>query len=240
MSTRLGRCLTDQAPLQMRLRPEHHSTRLPHHGHLEVHRTVLQVGRHSRATKIGLRHRLQPHRLPNPRRPRVVTAVRGIQPALLARGLNEAARVVLSAYRDHVVARLQEIGNVKGERRVSASVLSHRLAVHPHLRLVVHRPEVQQHPLRLPLLRQAELAPVPHRRNEVLVTDPRQLALGTERHQDAAPQLLRRGQAPLPPAHPEVHLKLPLAVQVQPLFAHHLRTRVLRARLGHPPRPPVC
>ncbi len=62
-------------------------------------------------------------------------------------------------------------------------------AVHPHGGVVVHRLEVQQHPLPRPALRHPDGAAVPHGGVEVRVADTGQLGLGAERHDDLAGQV---------------------------------------------------
>ena len=98
--------------------------------------------------------------------------------------------------------------------------------------VVVDRLEVQQDPPAQPIGRNLDRAAIPHDVHEIHVPDPRERRLGAERHGNRAAELPFE-QAAVQPAVPMVDLELPRPVQAQPVVAHELRTRVLRARNGH-------
>jgi hypothetical protein len=151
-------------------------------------------------------------------------------PVLLASGLVDVTRVVGGAYDYLRYLRLAVggVGDVKRARGVPAPVRTDEHPVDEHLRLVVHRTKVQEHPLVLTVRRKGHPAPVPDDPVETRLFDARSTALRGERH-DYRP--VEDWRARLVPAlvEPSVVIvkgELPWSAKVGPLLTHQSRPRV--------------
>src|SRR5690606_30111583 len=111
------------------------------------------------------------------------------------------------------------------ERSAAAPVSPDGPAVDVHLGEVVDAAEVEDDALALPVGGHGNRAMVPHRLDEVLVTDARELAFGAERDEDLAVEPLAFGKAPLGAGLAEVERKRPRAVEADPRLPHELRAR---------------
>ena len=155
-------------------------------GHRHADSLIVEVRLDLERAHVLRRHRFQPHRLPDAGHGRVPDAAR--PPYLLpSRLLAVVGRI---AHRDDqllIAARSQLIGDVEGERIVSAPVLSHSRPVDIDDGFPVHRAEIQQQMAARSAVRGGEGPPVPQ---PLLRRDPHtgsaQLRLDGERDQDAA------------------------------------------------------
>ncbi len=146
------------------------------------------------------RHPLQPHRAPDAGGPVVPDRVLLGLPVLLAAGLLDVGAVVGRAHHDDVRVgrglRVEQVGDVDGERGLAALVPDGVPAVDPHVGLVVDGAEVQQQPVALRTRAQVggdrERPAVPERRVVPVVADPRGGRLRGERHDDLACEPVRR------------------------------------------------
>ena len=184
------------------------------------------------ALYIALRHKLEPHRLPDAGRAGVVAVVGIEKLALLAVGLLAGAVVVDGADGQAVLALGAQSRDIKAERRVAAAVGSGLFAVDIDVGLVVNRAEVQQDAARELLLCHGERAQIPHGGDEVLAADAGELAFRAERHGDGVLERLALLEMAVEAAFAEVKRKLPLAVEVLPSGALELRLGMLRSRNG--------
>ncbi len=112
-------------------------------------------------------HELHPHGLPDARGAGVHASIGAVVLALLARGNQAVALVVLGADGDDVFARMHQLGHVKGEGDVAAGVPAGAHAVDERLAAIVHRAEMQHHAARSLRVRQADRAAIPHALNEI-------------------------------------------------------------------------
>ena len=157
-----------------------------------------------------------------------MTAVVLIDRRLLAAGLRPVARI---AGTDDYRGRATEIApktEIAAERRVAAAMPADFAAVDPHRRFVVHRLKIELHPTVTPTLGNGDLAAIPHRLHEIKVLDARQLAFRAEWHANFPAQLAIQ-QAPGQPGIAGVDFKLPIAIEIEPVFADELRPRILRS-----------
>ena len=94
---------------------------------------------------MGLGEELQPYGLPDSRGPGVIAAAGVVVAALFSLALRAAAVVVRHIQGQHVLPLSGILGDVKGERDISALVAPGLLPVYPEMALVIHRAEVQAH-----------------------------------------------------------------------------------------------
>ncbi len=200
--------------------------------YLEVEAGARDVRRDPGPLQVHRGDRFEPDGLPDAGRAGVEAAVVEVQLALLAARLRTAVRVAGADDDGRLLAGLGDVVQVGAERGESAAVPDHLLAVHPDGGVVVDGLEVQYGVLAVPLRGDRDGGAVPDRLHEVDVLDPGQLGLRRERYDDPLRQLAVT-QAALQPGVRPVDLELPLAVEVHPLGADELRTRVLRTRLRH-------
>ena len=171
-------------------------------------------------------HELHPHGLPDARGAGVHASIGAVVLALLARGNQAVALVVLGADGDDVFACMHQLGHVKGEGDVAAGVPAGADAVDERLAAIVHRAEMQHHAARSLRVRQAD--------RELRVAHAGEGALGAEGHGDFARQgCAGLAQSARAAAAAVVDFKFPLAVQVQPRIAAELRLGMFASRNAH-------
>ena len=191
------------------------------------HLALVDVGEDLVGLDVLLRHRLHPHSLPDSGNARV-EAARRIE-ALLAAGVDEVLGRIPYAHRELVFALLHIVCDVDRERILPALVrnVCHLGVSDEDHRAEVHSAEVEEYPLAW--LRIAfDLACIP----EKLVgleepPDAGKSALYRERDEYLAVPLLRASWR-IRHARDGV---VPFAVQVRPVRAHHLRTRIAPPRV---------
>ena len=123
-------------------------------------------------------------------------------------------------------AASQVWSNVITERIIPALMDANALAVDIYLRLPIHRVQMQNDTLPAPARRHRESPPIPRPRIELHY--PRDGRFHRKRRQDAGRQgLIGRNRVAVGHA----GLKLPDAVEAEPVAPHHLRTRILRQRI---------
>ncbi len=186
---------------------------------LDGDRAGVHVGGDFQVGNVGGIDRLEPYGLPDAAGWRVPDAVRLAN--LFAAGLGVGIGWVPGGDDQFVLGgRVDRVGDIEAEGIIAAAVPAHFAAVDEHYCLVVHRAEMEQDSLALPLGGQFERAPIPD--SLVLADrahDAGQRGLDRERHQDA---ILEGGPRSLFAGDCEV----PEAVEVQPVLARHLRPRV--------------
>ena len=197
----------------------------------QMERAVRDVRRQARPSQRNLGNRLDPDGLPDAGRAGVEAAVRRIRLRLLAARLGRFPVVARpDDDRERVAAGDGLQG--RGEGREAATVPDDLHAVHPDGRIIIHRPEVQQDVAASPLRRHLDRLAIPDGRHEVGMPQPGQRRLGAERDRDlvgkvAAHEVTRVSAVSV------VDLKLPFAVQAQPVGADELRAGVLGAGDSH-------
>jgi hypothetical protein len=148
-----------------------------------------------------------------------------------------AARLVLTAQKvggtddDLVCPRRQRRRDVHREGHIAADVAVDIFAVDEDLGLVVAGADVEDRaaPGSRPVGGQLHGAHIPHALHEVGMRKPGKAALGAERDVDDIGELLGFIELALLAASSGIDLKLPLAVQVDPILARKLRARVFGA-----------
>ena len=193
-------------------------------GGVDGQRLGINVGHHVEVFYIGGVNSLQPYRLPDAGACRVEDASRAAH--LLATGHRPAVGGVEDLEGHHVVLpHLHLFGDVEAEGVVAAVVGAYHLAVDIDRAPPVDGLKVEQHPLAAPCGGHCEGASVSHAL--VVLLDAAQCALHAVGHQNLSQPrggniLVIAGQVG----------KLPQAVEVLPVGAHHLRARILRQRIG--------
>ncbi len=170
-----------------------------------------------------LRQRLEPHRLPDPRRGVVVDRRAEGARLLLAPRLAPGV-AVLDAQHQLVLARPERVACLAGQGRVATPLLADLSAVQEDARGVVAGADAQDAARRQLVLRDLEAPPVPQHRGG---------RAHRERHHHALPE----GASALP-AVPQAAVglvagELPGAVQVAPARPHQQRPGILGARNLH-------
>jgi len=169
-------------------------------------------------------NRLQPHRLPDAAGGGVPDATRLAH--LLADGLCAGVGGVPDRHDQLILAVGPDIiRDIETKGVIAAAVVAHLPAIDQHGRVEIHRAEMEQDAPPLPLGRQRKGAPIP----EAVVFTDRAADTGQgrfdrERHQDA---LLEVG----PRRHLAGDRQVPEAVEVEPVFPHHLRPRIFGVNL---------
>ena len=182
----------------------------------------VKVRRQPDALHIVLRHALQPHRLPDAAGGGVPDAAP--LAALLAHAVHTALRVVGDGHGQPVLTLRQQRRDVEAERQITALVAARLLPVHQHAAALIHRAEVQQHPLPPEPLRQGEHPLVPQRlAASQLKAAAGQQALRREGHQNF-PGIAVGVVVPV------LHRVVPQAVEAQIAAAHQLGPGILRQR----------
>ena len=126
-----------------------------------------------------------------------------------------------NAHHQAIAFRLQGLGDIEGERRVTARVRTDFDVVDPHVSHPVDGAEMQQDTSVFPVARHCKGLLIPQGTvGSDLFLHTRQRRLDAERHEDVAFILL---WSLLPLRHDGI---LPQAVEVFPFGAHHHRTRV--------------
>ena len=126
----------------------------------ELHTAVADIGSRRDMGDMVLRHRFQPHGLPDAADGGVPNRVR--REGLLADRLVALVGGVVDTHHQFLAAFAMEIWcNVETEGGVATLVASYMDVVHIDIRLPIHCAEVQHHPLALPSGRHHKLAVVP-------------------------------------------------------------------------------
>ncbi len=181
---------------------------------VELQFPAVQPGRPAERLQMGLRQPFEPHALPDAGGARIPDQVRLGLPVLFATGLGQFMRIVLGAHHQPGCAVLAERpGDVHGKWGVAAFMLSDEVPPRPHLRGVVHRPEMHQQPSPPFVGLHRKLTGIPHHRVKTSVMNAAEDALRGIRHLDGPVEdhvcgLLPVGQV--------VMGKLPLAVEAAP------------------------
>ena len=183
------------------------------------HLLLIDIRLHAIVGNVGLWHSLHPHRLPD-------AACAGIENATRAQHLLTAryrivVRGVVNAQDEfmHLFVGHKCLRDVEREGVVAAFVGADGGSIDECLAAPVNSLEVEQHTLILPSIRDLERAPIGHALR--MPSNAAQRCLWRKWHQDFLPRL-RQGLV-----HLLQRLPLPQPVQVLPLCAHHLRTRIL-------------
>ena len=165
-----------------------------------------------------LGHCFEPYRLPDAAHGGVPDALGAVH--LLAARLVAVVGRIPYANPDVVGTLFQGRRDVELERRIAARVAAYADAVHPDVGFPVYGAEVQQHALAVPFRGYREAVVVPE---FVILTQAfpyaREARLHGERHEDLSLEFvggLSYGQDRI----------VPQAVEVLPVAAYHLRTRV--------------
>ena len=154
----------------------------------EDHPVAAQIGPQIEVIDMRRAHGLEPHRLPDPARRRVIDRVRRAGDLLADRLAGAADRIDVA---DHQLVRpalSDQVRDVEGERVIVAAMGPGEAPVDVHASSPADGAEVQQQMPPGPAARHRERAPVPAR--PVLALDPRQRRLGRKRHQDRLRQVL--------------------------------------------------
>ena len=164
--------------------------------------------------------RFYPHRLPDARGTRVMTAARVGRGRLFARAVLGVSYVVLGEHGDIIVRTGKIIGNIETERPVTADVRADEFAVNVHGRFVIDRAEVQNLAFAVETFREVKPAAVKHRVHKALVAYARKVGFGRKRHDYLLREMLslKRALAVRVLLAGKVDLELPLAVEVKPVF----------------------
>ena len=172
----------------------------------DLHLTGVQVGGQHQALHPACGDRLHPDALPDPGLRRVPDAAR-LQLLLATRtpgGVGDVAHLHHELVRRAVT---DAVGDVDREGEVPAPVRSHADPVDEDLAVLVHGPEVDQHPVAQEPLRQPKAPAVPQGLIRLQhAPHPRQRGLRGEGHHDLAVPALRDrgavgcGERVLPPA----------------------------------------
>ena len=182
----------------------------------------VKVRRQPDTLYIVLRHALQPHRLPDAAGGGVPDAAPLVP--LLAHAVHAALGVVGDGHGQPVLAPGQQRRDVQAERQITALVAARLLSVHQHPAALVHRAEVQQHPVPPEPLRQGERPLVP------------QCLAALQLEAAAGQQALRCKGHQYPPGVaagvlvPILHCVVPQTVEAQIAAAHQLGTGIFRQR----------
>ena len=160
----------------------------------------------------------QPHALPDAGN-RSVPAGKGLGPVgLLAPGLIKVQPILTAHGQAAGFLSLRQVRNIEGKGRIAPFMTTQILAVQPHIRLVIHRAEMQQAAEGAQLFRKDEIPFVPYRVAMLLAVDAAELALVGEGNLDL--QGIIPARVPfffLPRVFP-VKSKAPGAVQGHPIF----------------------
>ena len=193
--------------------------------HEELHRALVHMRRYIQRADVLLRHALAPHRLPDAAHGRIPDAA-GLE-LLLAAGVIALVRVVRHAHDELVGLALgiQQLRDVSGKAEETAAVRAGLTAVHPDMRRLVHRAEMEQHASDVEALGQHKVPAVP----EVLPrlerpAHSRELGFRRKGH-DYLPVILLRLVAPAS------YGVFPGAVEVEVALAPELRARVFGQRV---------
>jgi len=151
---------------------------------IDMEGIILRVGLELEVVDVRLGHRFDPDGLPDTRDAGVTCPLRFILLALLSRGLNGRAGVVLGTDGDLVRSGFDGRRDIDAERRITAAMGPNRLTVDPHLRFVVDRTKVKFDPALGPRFRNVDLAAIPDGVHEIDGFDSGQLALWEERDRD--------------------------------------------------------
>ncbi len=185
----------------------------------DVDGAAVDVGHRAHVGDMELRHRFEPHRLPDSA-DRGIPDARGVENLLAAR-LDARARRVENLDDELVRAVLQIGGDVEAEGVEAAFVRADDRAVDTHRRLIIDRAEVEHDILAAPAGGDGEAAAIP---DAVVGGDPardaRQLRFDRKGHEDLAVHRRR------PVGRLGGDRIIPQAVEVDPALAHHLRARV--------------
>ena len=187
----------------------------------------VQIRCQTEAFHVVLRHALQPHRLPDAAGGGVPDAAPLI--ALLAHTVHAACGVVGDSRRQPVLAVIQQLRDIQAERQIAALMAARLLPVHQHAAALIHRAEVQQHPLPPEALRQGKRPLVPQR----LTASQLEAAAGQQALRRKGHQYLSGAAAGM--LVPVLHRVVPQTIEAQIAVPHQLGPRVLRqgARLIH-------
>ena len=125
----------------------------------------------------GLRHELQPHRLPDAGGAGVEAAKRAVLRALLAGGLQAAAGIILGADGDDILTLRQCGGDLKAHGGIAADMGTHRLPVDKGLGAVIAGADVEKNSslLKVKALGKVECAGIPYLFHMCSVLDARSL-----------------------------------------------------------------
>ena len=182
-------------------------------------------------------HGFKPHRLPDARARRVGDAagLGDLVEILFAERLSRAGRVEHRHDQFIFRAGLQRIGNVERERIITSSVFTDGTTIDENLRLPIHRAKVQQQSFAVREFGRRERAAIP----EALLIRQRllhagQRRLNRERHENFSRECFRPGRRH------RLNGVIPQPVQIDPIFPHHLRARIVgqRAARIHVRTPP--
>lgn len=173
------------------------------------------IGAQSHVLHVNLASVFQPDGLPDPGGWRVHYRFWPGDISLFAPG-DAGVRGIVYRQDQILHALAQVTGDIISERRIAARVDAERLAVYPDLGHVIHRPETQQHPARVKVLRYMKPAAVPHHRETGLFAHATQGAFRAIGNIDCVPKHGRISGKTAPfTLSPWVQVKTPGAAQIQ-------------------------
>ena len=194
---------------------------------------LVNVGGYLGTFQSVLCHGFHPNRLPNTGGAGVHTLEGFVAHVLLAGGLLGCAGVAIGVNHQRVgLAVGDKLCYVNGKGCASAEVASGQLAVNVHLRVVIHRTEVQLHVASGPSLGHGDAALVPDVVDEVLVLHTGKFAFGAEGHGNLSVEALALIEFAFQTGANEIEGIAPLAIQVYPVLSLELRTGILGPWLG--------
>ena len=191
-----------------------------------VQRPIGGVGFHFCGGHVAFSHKLHPHRLPNTGGTGVAAGVGFVFLTLLAGGLLAGTLIVPGVDHDGVIPHSEGLGYVELKGGIAAPMGTAEDAIHPYLRLIIHRTEVEDgvspgKPV------QNDVLFVPHRWDKIGIANTRKLAFGTEGYHDGQGVIVPRHHSTGFAADTEIKGKVPRAIQTKPVFPYPLGAGVV-------------
>ena len=181
---------------------------------------VIKIRSQLDGGNVVVRHTFHPHRLPDAALGSVPNAATVI--ALLAVGVGTAVGLVGDGHGQAVLAVHQRLGDIKGEGQIAALMAAHFGVVDQHAAALIHRAEVEDHPVLPESLRQGEGALIPQRFAALeLEVAAGEETLGREGHHDSAGVIFGILLAVL-------HGVIPDAIQIEVALTLELRPGIFR------------
>ena len=173
---------------------------------------------------VVFRHALQPYRLPD-------AALGGVPdaapvPALLAEGVDPAVGIVGDGRGQAVLPGDQGAGDVQGEGQIAPLMAPHGVVVYQHPAALIHRAEVQQHPVPAEALRQGKGPLIP----QGLAAFQPEITAGQQALRREGHQYLSAAAAGILVA--VLHGVVPQAVEAEIAVPPQLGPGILRQRAG--------
>ena len=145
---------------------------------------LVNIRRKMDPLKSGLLHRLQPDALPDTGAGRIPDKLGSLLPELLSSGYFLILQRICDLHAKMLFPALQQLRDIKAERRLSSPVFSCQPAVDQDSAAVIHCPKIQQDLFALPVPGNPEGSLVDHLVFPDPLSDPAQSALAYEGHLD--------------------------------------------------------